>query len=131
MCGHAGLCQTGGLGMPHNPVLSPTHPDNDALILEGVLAGVYDQGARYGLSKPRRDLLALTLQTLLRSMREDWEGLLADVLTQMCGQPHRAPETTATAIHLQRTLTGRPSQPEDGPRRGDSHLPDTTPRLTG
>lgn len=97
--------------MAHNPVLSPTHPDNDALILEGVLAGVYDQGARYGLSKPRRDLLALTLQTLLRSMREGWEATFSATLTTL--------------------QTGRPSQPEDGPRRGDSHLPDTTPGLPG
>jgi hypothetical protein len=94
--------------MPHNPILSPTHPDNDVLILEGVLHGVVEEGARYGLTQPRRDLLALTLQTLLRSMREGWEGDLAQTFTIL--------------------QTGRPSPPHG---RDDGHpdLSAQAPRL--
>ena len=87
--------------MSCNPILSPTHLDNDLLILEGVLAGVIAEGARYGLTHARRDLLAVTLQTLLRSMREGWE-----------------PQFRAALLRLQ---TGRPSQPARD-RDGDTHL---------
>ena len=97
--------------MARNPILSPMHQDNDVLILEGVLAGVYEQGARYGLSKPRRDLLALTLQTMLRSMREGWEDQLTSALSTL--------------------QAGRPLHPEGPRRHGDSHLSDSPPRLQG
>jgi hypothetical protein len=79
-------------------------------MLAGVVRGVAQHGARYGLSTPRRDLLALTLATLIRSLREDWEGTLGATL--------RAPQT------------GRPSQPHGG----DGGTPDLSPpaaRLTG
>jgi len=94
--------------MPHNPILSPAHHDNDVLILEGVLHGVYEQGAQYGLSHPRRELLALTLNRLVCSLREGWEE-----------------EFKALLYTLQ---TGRPSQPVSE-RRGDHHLSDTSPKL--
>ena len=76
--------------MPDNPVLSPTHADSDVLILDGVRSGVYEH-ARYGLSTPRRDLLALTLTTLLRSMRDGWEADSAQTLrslSQTAGPSH-------------------------------------------
>ena len=96
--------------MPHHPILSPTHTDNDLLILEGVLAGVAQEGARYGLTAPRRDLLTVTLQTLLQSMREGWEA-------QFCAA-------------LQTLQAGRPSQPASA-RRGHDHLSDSPPILPG
>jgi hypothetical protein len=97
--------------MAHTQVLSPTHQDNDVLILEGVLAGVAAQGAQYGLSHPRRDHLRFTLETLIRSMREGWEDQLMGALLLLSLQ------------------AGRPSQPGDG--HGDTHLSDPTPGLTG
>lgn len=95
--------------MVRNPVLSPTHTDNDLLILEGVLAGVVQEGARYGLTHPRRDLLAVTLQTMLRSLREGWEVEFRTVMTTL--------------------QTGRPSHPVKG-RDGDSYLSDPPHQLT-
>lgn len=95
--------------MPHNPVLSPTHADNDLLILDGVLAGVVQEGARYGLSHARRDLLATTLQTLMQSMREGWEAQFRAA--------------------LQTIQAGRPSQPASE-RRGDTSLPDSCAERT-
>jgi hypothetical protein len=88
--------------MPRQALLSPLHADNDALILDGVLQGVLAQGARYGLTHPRRLLLAQTLETLLRSLREGWETEFAHTLT---------------------TLTGRPSHPS----RSDGGHPDLSP----
>ena len=95
--------------MARNPILSPTNDDNDVFILEGVLHGVAEEGARYGLTHPRRDLLALTLQTLIRSLREGWETDLAQALHQL--------------------QTGRPSHPAR-PAHGDTHLSAPTPRLS-
>jgi hypothetical protein len=96
--------------MSRNPILSPTHEDNDVLILEGVLAGVVAQGAKYGLSQARRALLAQTLESLIRSLREGWDEQFRTVLTEI--------------------QTGRPSHPASG-RRGDSDLSDPTPKLPG
>ena len=96
--------------MSHTPILSPTHPDNHLLILEGVLQGVVDQGAKYGLTHPRRDLLALTLQVLLRSLREGWEAQFAILIGSI--------------------QAGRPSQPASA-RHGDPDLSTSTPKLSG
>jgi hypothetical protein len=92
-----------------HPILSPAHADLDALILDGVIRGVAQHGATYGLSHPRRHLLTRTLEALRRSMTEGWEA-----------------EFLAAVTSLQ---AGRPSQPGDG--HGHTHLSDPTPRLTG
>lgn len=94
--------------MVRNPILSPTNDDNDVFILEGVLHGVAEEGARYGLTHPRRELLALTLQTLIRSLREGWETDLAHALTQL--------------------QTGRPPHPAR-PADGDPHLSAPPPQI--
>jgi hypothetical protein len=93
-----------------HPILSPAREDMDALILEGVINGVQQHGARYGLSHPRRQGLMRTLEALRRSMTEGWED-----------------EFLAAITTLQ---TGRPSQPTGG-RRGDTHLSDPAARLPG
>jgi hypothetical protein len=95
--------------MAHMQVLSPTHADNDVLILDGVRRGVETQGARYGLSQPRRALLTLALSTLIDSLQRDYEARLRDLLTQL--------------------QAGRPSQPGDG--HGHTHLSDQAPRIPG
>jgi hypothetical protein len=89
-----------------HPILSPARDDMDALILEGVINGVAQHGARYGLSYPRRRLLTQTLETLRRSMDEGWEDQFLAAITTI--------------------ETGRPSQPTGG-RRGDTHLSDPAP----
>lgn len=94
--------------MAHTPVLSPTHHDNDILILEGVLTGVTEQGAKYGLSKPRRDLLALTLEALIRSLQGGVDDEFRRLLTH--------------------TLAGRPSHPE-GRDGGHAHVSTPPPEL--
>jgi hypothetical protein len=76
--------------MARTPLLSPTQVDNDVLILDGVLHGVEQAGARYGLTQPRRVLLAQTVETLIRSLREGWEAEFAQTLTTLTGRPsHR------------------------------------------
>lgn len=95
--------------MARSVVLSPTHADNDVLILDGVLRGVAEAGAQYGLTQPRRDLLAFTLEVLIESLREGWDDVFRETLL-------RLPQM------------GRPSQP-GGVRRGDTHLSDPAPEL--
>ena len=88
--------------MAKAPHLSPAHADNDALILEGVRQGVLQDGARFGVTHPRRQLLDVLLQTMLLAMHGGWEQELLD----QCG--------LLLASHPQ---TGRPSQP----RNDDGH----------
>jgi hypothetical protein len=102
--------------MPHNPILSPTHADTDVLILEGVLAGVHEQGARYGLSHARREVLARVLELTLLHVRLGTDGALLA----------RLGELSADCLSL--SQTGRPSHPAQG-RDGDSHLSDPAPKL--
>ena len=92
-----------------HPILSPTR-DNDEVIVRGVLTGVQQAGARYGLTMPRRELLAWVLSAVICSIQEGREAEL---------------------VGLMRVFeTGRPSQQGSDPG-GDATAHLTVPEFAG
>lgn len=96
--------------MSRDHLMTPTR-DHDVDLLESVVTGVQEQGARYGLSYPRRRALARVLELLLFHIRA---GTDAAFLHELEALP---------------SLTGRPSPPRGAD--GDADLSDATPRLPG